>query len=131
LNNPHSTQKETNAGIYLGECFHPSSNPSKARLCLHCYKHLVIPLYISNKLLTSLHQKEPHGFLACLEIVERVPDHRCLEISENLAKSCHVDVDSLSSLMKGLSITQKAEEPKKTLRECVASSAHEMAYTLS
>ena len=55
--------------------------------------------------------------------IEHVPDDRRLEIIENLANSRTVDVDSLSSLMKELSITQKAEEPKKTLRECGAPSA--------
>ena len=55
--------------------------------------------------------------------IEHVPDDRRLEIIENLANSRTVDVDSLSSLMKELSITQKAEEPEKTLRECGAPSA--------
>lgn len=58
--------------------------------------------------------------------IEHVPDDRRLEFIKNLANSRTVDVDSLSSLMKELSLTQKAEEPKKTLRECGAPSSFAM-----
>ena len=58
--------------------------------------------------------------------IEHVPYDRRLEIIENLANSCTVDVDSLSYLMKELSITPKVEEPKKTLREGGAPSAYAM-----
>jgi hypothetical protein len=45
--------------------------------------------------------------------IEHVPDDRHLEFIETISNSRIVDVDSLSSLMKELAITQKAEEPKK------------------
>ena len=50
--------------------------------------------------------------------IDRVPDSRRLEVIQNLANSCAVDVNSLSTLMENLSVTAKASGPRKTLGEC-------------
>jgi hypothetical protein len=57
--------------------------------------------------------------------IDRIPEPRLLEVLENLTNSRTVDVNSLSNLMADLSITGRPEkEPKKSLREYGAPSAH-------
>jgi hypothetical protein len=63
--------------------------------------------------------------------IERVPDDRSLEFIQNLANPRTVDVDSLSSLMKKLSITQKTEEPEKLRQPILYPDLEGMEYYIN